>query len=919
MISLRSFATLTAVVAAALTFSACSDATTNSLDPSGLRPGSANFNSSKSVVGTVDARVLLDKAGNAILELHTGTFDDATNTGTASGVFSSVTYTVKAGSKTISSHTVSFSNTVSSYFVHLNLCQSSNDDDDDGSYGSSSCNTYWASSDALTFSASLKGLGSDGKSTGTASGTASILNLPDIDLTQQGLFVVGTGGALTPASNIAPATATTFSVAFPNNKAIGSVANTVGAQTVCIVTVDGLPQLPLPNGVYNKFINPNAFGYVGSPTQNIAAGTIGSCQFTLTLPAGTHKIVVTAGVLYPGDYDLTNNSTASLTVNAVAGPPDIAASVLQQDVGAGAVTLGSVPVIAGTQIKLDQWVTLVSGAAPGTANCTLTIVNTAPNSTAFQIMGTAPLSGTTAACVMPVTFPTPGTYSITSVVSTPAGITDPVLTNNTVTNTLVVSSGPPSATVTVGNLTFNDPAEGISGALAAGATLADSVHAGDVVTYAAGLNLTAPLNTAAVNVTCKVLDGTTDITNAVTWVTGPALAAVPMGQASCVFTYAIATESDNAAHNHNITVSVTTPGSTNNAPAANTSLIGVITDIVRVDLVALPLQRVGNGVGSTALGGLDTTKLNTKVTIQATFQNTTSRNTTINCAITAPAQLGALPVGATTTNVSVPANGTGFCQYTITPTTLSSFPIAIVATPTATAFGDPNLSNNTSSGSIDVLSSGAFQSLPAADVIQVTQQWENPQTSANFPIDPVSGRLNHQSFQVTNLALLVVPNQAIVGTFGMSGTVTSGPLQATSFGMGTVPFQPLGQSTGGTNCITVDASLNSPPAAPLGFDAEICASPAPGGLQGISVSYTQTASSVLGSSMPLMFSDTVTMKIRLDFNLTPGATAPNDHVTATIKVPVVADVGPSCALNNAATPPSKLCSTTFGTAIISTP
>src|SRR5665213_425605 len=191
MISLRSLLTLTTVVGTALTLAACNDNTTSLA--TGLRPGDADLkasrNSSKSITGDVDARVLLDKSGNAIVEFHTGTFNDATNTATPNGTLSSLTYTVKDAAnknKTVTGATVKFSKSVSSYFYHLSLCQSQgdDDDDDDGSSRTSSCNSHWGSQYVLTFTANLSGIGTGGKSTGTASGTASVFNLPDIDLSQ---------------------------------------------------------------------------------------------------------------------------------------------------------------------------------------------------------------------------------------------------------------------------------------------------------------------------------------------------------------------------------------------------------------------------------------------------------------------------------------------------------------------------------------------------------------------------------------------------------------------------------------------------------------------------------------------------------------------------------------------------------------
>src|SRR5689334_10418629 len=119
MISLRKFTTFTSVVAVALSLVACNDGPANPLSR-GIQPGGASL--SKTVAANVDARVLLSKAGTALVEFHTGTFVDATNTATPQGTFTKITYTVKNGSKTVVSHSVSFSKTTSSYIAFLNLC-----------------------------------------------------------------------------------------------------------------------------------------------------------------------------------------------------------------------------------------------------------------------------------------------------------------------------------------------------------------------------------------------------------------------------------------------------------------------------------------------------------------------------------------------------------------------------------------------------------------------------------------------------------------------------------------------------------------------------------------------------------------------------------------------------------------------------
>src|SRR6185503_21274857 len=135
MISLRALASTAGIAVLALFFTACKDAPTAPTQSSPL-PGSANHHYStgtKSISDLVDARVLINKAGATILDVHSGTFDDATNTGTPNGVLTSLVYTVKdASGKKVASRSINLSG-VTNYVGGINLCSnSSSDHDDDG-------------------------------------------------------------------------------------------------------------------------------------------------------------------------------------------------------------------------------------------------------------------------------------------------------------------------------------------------------------------------------------------------------------------------------------------------------------------------------------------------------------------------------------------------------------------------------------------------------------------------------------------------------------------------------------------------------------------------------------------------------------------------------------------------------------------
>jgi hypothetical protein len=951
MISLRSFVTLTTVVATAFVFAACSDNSTSPLN-SGLHPGDADLKSSKSssktITGDIDARVLLDKAGYAILEVHAGAFNDATNTATPKGTFSALTYTVKdAGNrnKTIVTHTVSFSKSVSSYFYHLNLCtsQGDDDDDDDGSSHYSSCNSHWGSQYVLTVTANLKGIGTDGKSTGTGSATATVLNLPDIDLSQQQLFVVSAAGTQTPATSVNPVTPTTFSVPFPNNKPIGGVANAVGAQgVVCVVTVDGFPQLPLPNGVYNKYLNPNAFGYVGSAVQNINAGATGSCDFTLSLPAGTHKIVVTAGSLYPGDYDFSNNSTQSFTVNsAVSGPADVAVGLLTADAGgtAGNVNLQSAAITAGqTGIKLYVWASLNAGAPPsGPVACTVTI--TPPTGAAVVLTGSIALSAASpiAACQVSLpasasyTFPVAGQYTAVGSVSA-AG--DPNAANNTSAPvTVTVSAAAPSAIVTVGSLSFTDAAEAITGQRfqPSANPAADTVHSRDPVTYTATINVGSLQNTASVpTITCSAtVDGVAVTTG---WVNQTITGATEGSTPTCSFNKTIV-DASNTLHPHTIAFSVSTGTFTNYAATPATTLSGSINAVQRVDVSVAPLQVLVSGVWTDlSAAGI---KQSTTDTVRFIATNSSPVATAINCGAISPAVVGDAAAVAQLTPTLITTqqpitlnanNGTAICQYQVTaPEQLGLISINLVAGVT-TAAGqplDPNPANNFGAGVFTIKSNGQFTTFPPAGASQkigAYQGW--------YSHDPLTGALDslsQQGVDVKDLALLVIPTQNVLGSFSLSGTVTSGTSDQIAFGTGragttSAPIT-LPRSVGGVrSCVPLQSSnLPMPNAVEpgLSFSAIICAEDAPGqaGFQQIVITYSQSISHpITAAELPVLFANHVTVKIALNFTLTGSTTS--DAVSGTITIPVK-PIGCTASSGDADAP--LLCSNNFGAFTLTTP
>lgn len=944
MISLRSFATLTAVVVAALSLAACNDGPANPLS-TGIQPGGASFNTT--VAGKVDARVLLDKSGGAVVEFHTGTFDDATNATTPQGTFSSITYTVKNGSKTVVSHTVSFSKTTSKYFAFLNLCATTNDDDDDDN-GSPSCATKWATGYKLSFTANLAGLGTSGTSKGTASGDAAVLALPDVNLTQSLITVAGVPNA--PASSVPANVATTFSVDVPNN-VIQTPFNTVntgaGVDVSCLVTVDGFPQLPLPNGVYNKYLNPNAYGYIGDPILHIPAGGHTPCQFTLTLPAGPHKVVVTGVVIYPGDYDFSNNSTVTFTVTGTTAATNFKADALQIDIGGNGshpvnydplATGQTAPQINPNQaVTLVQQVSMVEGAPPGAIKCTATI--TPPTGPATTVVATATLNSSNVACLIPYTFAGAGSYAYSATVALASGASDATPENNTKTSTLVVTPPPKSTVATISQaLSFSDAAITPAGTFV---TLpSDSVlRSGNTIKFTTKVKANTFVGVTGVDLTCTALiDGATPATG-ITWISGPTFTNVASdAEKDCTFTYKF-TDADitPAGVAHTVGDSVTVGGGVVNLAASGTTvgtrkIVETVHDAVRLDLSTRAFQLVGgtnpdlatttNKQGSTATIRIPVFgPPNTAVTCGQLYVSKTDPVTGAQVPDTIATTLKNPPQG--TTQITLNASGQGFCSYTVSAPIalgLASIPVIAQITPTsATAPLEPTPADNFSTGRFVIVSNGAFTTLPIPQSIVPTQSWANAD-GTDAPIK-IGGLLIDQKVFITRLALLVVPVQDFLGSFNLTATTTSGtPAAPINFGTAATAYAQLPKTP--DQSPRCNREINSgfvadEPA--LTYDAYVCAEPSTiAGYQQITVTFNLSTGNLTKTSatFPKMFSDTITVSLRLGFNLQPGAPE-NDHVTALIKIPVD-QINAGCTFDETAALP-RICSSSFKTATVTTP
>jgi hypothetical protein len=945
MISLRSLTHFASVAVVAVALAACNDGPANPLSR-GLSASGANFdgkagntgNAAKN--GDIDVRVLLDKSGNAVLQIRTGAYDPTTNIGTPDGYFQQIQYKLyDARGKQVLTRNVHFKTTgIQSYATWIDLCAGNGDDDndDDDANAASECSSKIALNWRVSVQANLKGVGGDDKKTDVVREDGVNGYLPDIDLSHSLVALAGVPNA--PASAVPANVATTFNVDVANLIVPGGSNTGATAQVSCLVIVDGFPQLPLPNGA-RSVLNPNAYGFVGNPVLTVVPNGHTPCQFTLTLPAGTHKIVVTGVVLSPGDYDLSNNSTVTFTVTASSRPTEISAGMLQVDLGAGPVNLdpppstGAPAINPNKQINLDQVVALNDGAPPGQVTCTATI--TPPAGAAVTLVATANL--TTApgvSCIMPYTFPAPGDYTY-SVDITP---TDGVPANNHKGPiTIHVSNPPKFAVATVGPITV------LSGA--SHTALTDTVvHSGESMQYTA--DITAALTgTTSTSVTCNaIVDGAQVPASA--WVggqTGTVTTTSPTK--TCTFNLTLNDASVAASGApHDISIGVTTPSDVPNlapiGPGLNTATNkGQVFVATRLDLRAGPFVLVGTPnqlLSSTTIPQVTSTTQTKTITVQDTVYGPALAS--VNCGpinlasgtVNAASVLAILNPQLTTTNpVSIPSSSKSVCQYTIsTPAQLGlgAFPLVANVSNNGNAL-DPTPANNTATGTLDVEGNGTFTTVPTAREITASQGWLN---SGSWPNDDLIETLNTQLLSIKHLALVVVPTQDVLGHFKLAVTVTSGPNDATVFGTQTVEGD-LFKSTGAENCNAAQVGpnalinnpnepLNSAGNTALGYAASVCANTSDASFQEVSVNYSQNLIGTVagnGTPAPLLFTDHVTLTLTLRFTLSNSTH--EQAVTAKAVIPVTQFRGGDCLPLTGDENAPRACSTAFGDGVVTTP
>ena len=317
-----------AVCLAALALAAC-DRPTQPIIGSGF----ANFDGKEAKNGSISSRVLTNKAGVSVLEVRTGTFDNATNTGTPNGWFEKIKYKVilldgsKDGKK-VFERNVNFKKTMPTVFSEvINVCKKEDQDDPDGDGDDKKphlpCTLQVDRSYVIAIEANVRGVGIDGTKNDVVRDSADFMTDPEIDLSGTKVEEVMTSSPRTTADVLAATkdSNTTYQTRFTNSSTGAGVLATCEVHVFnsanLDVTPSGLTYRWIPNArpAYNATKPASA----ASDTTTIKPGEMAICEFRMKLsPVGNYTVKVTANALYPDDYDPSNN-TATGTISVIDG------------------------------------------------------------------------------------------------------------------------------------------------------------------------------------------------------------------------------------------------------------------------------------------------------------------------------------------------------------------------------------------------------------------------------------------------------------------------------------------------------------------------------------------------------------------------------------------------------------------------
>jgi hypothetical protein len=324
MISLRRFATYTFSLTAATVFlAACDKAIT---DPTAARPTvedlGASFDYKPGCVGNsggscdMSSRVLLDKAGNATLEVRSGNYDENTGKHQPDGTIQKVQY----------KHLDETGKQIAVY-----------NEDANGSVFRKGLPKSFKPNHRVGLQVNIKDA-SGKKGTSVMRDDVGATYATDLDLSAATIFRL-VNGQRQPLGTVGINESNTYTVDIANIKTVGGTASSTGILTLCAVSVDGRVQIPYFSA---------GFAYIGSAIQYVAPGQTVACSFTLKLSAGAHTITVTAiaqDLFFDGDVA---NNTATGTVNAAAATAPLAPPTSNIDVTVDPITMQVDGVTAGT-------------------------------------------------------------------------------------------------------------------------------------------------------------------------------------------------------------------------------------------------------------------------------------------------------------------------------------------------------------------------------------------------------------------------------------------------------------------------------------------------------------------------------------------------------------------------------------------
>lgn len=783
--------------------------------------------------------VVMTPAGSATLIVRTGGYDQATGTHDPNGTFEKIQYKIFDGKG--------------------KLIATKNDDAEGTVHVTRLPGTFKAEY-RVEVQANIRNH-SGKKGMAVVRGVASPSFLPDIDLSAESIELL-VNGERRPLTTVAAGSPNTYVVDFANTKPVGGVPPTIGIQTLCVVSVDGVPQVP-GSGAFG-------FSYVGGATQYIGPGQTGTCSFNLTLGAGEHTVKVTAvaaDMFF--ESDTTNNSvTGTVTATETAGQPaDVAVTSLARIVDGSPVTpLGEVTA-GGTQ-SFSATVSSPAGALDAAVWCSVLIdgVAVAPDRIQWTRSGFTLAGGATSSCDFALTFPEAGTFTIKVIA---AAANDPNPVNDSKEGALLVK---PST-----NSTVDLVVKSLRRDSGAGLVTIDTVPAGITSSYVALIgalgNTGATATSAGATCSALVTNLTTNVSQSVAGtVTGTASTTT---DATCVFPLTLAGNGD-LDQLYSIAVTAQPVGVAENpATTANNTIAATQKAIVRVD-IGIAIAGIQMFVDGVERATKDTISLGKTANFIANFQNFSSRDATVKCEVWTNAPGGTLiPLTVPTPIISIPAGAVVQCPFSYT--FAENVVVEFTATATSIQPLDNTPENNSGSFTITPRSNLAF---PELDRSNVDAQEDGLQNATGTPT-----RITLQRAGISRVILAFTNRTSVIGDFVLTVKASSNGQQFSS-GVFTAPGLTPG-GLGAPHCVAgVDAgtaqTLNG-----LDVRMEICAEEAAGqpNIQAISVNYSSglSVAPIENPAGLFGFGSTISFDLRLQWRLF-GSTAPGmDQATGLLE------------------------------------